>query len=102
VYKRQVHRPFYFYSEAYNLDTKDGLHRVRTTYEVYNKEKMRQEVVDVMIKDWIEPGNIAYFGAEYHPMDLVPGNYIIVLKVKDLISGKERSAVTEVRLVGPQ
>ena len=97
-----VHRPFYFYSEAYNLDTKDGLHRVRTTYEVYNKERMRQEVVDVMIKDWIEPGNIAYFGAEYHPMDLVPGNYIIVLKVKDLISGKERSAVTEVRLFGPQ
>jgi hypothetical protein len=97
-----VHRPFYFYSEAYNLDTKDGLHRVRTTYEVYNKEKMRQEVVDVLIKDWIEPGNIAYFGAEYHPMDLVPGNYIIVLKVKDLISGKERSAVTEMRLLEPQ
>jgi hypothetical protein len=97
-----VHKPFYFYSEAYNLDTKDGLYRVRTTYEVYNKERMRQEVVDVMIKDWIEPGNIAYFGAEYHPMDLVAGNYIIVLKVKDLISGKERSAVTEVRLTEPQ
>lgn len=97
-----VHRPFYFYSEAYNLETKEGLYRVRTTYEVYNKEKMRQEVVDVMIKDWTEPGNIAYFGAEYHPMDLVPGNYIIVLKVKDLISGKERSAVTEVRLTEPQ
>jgi hypothetical protein len=96
-----VHKPFYFYSEAYNLETKEGLYRVRTTYEVYNKERMRQEVVDVMIKDWIEPGNIAHFGAEYHPMDLVAGNYIIVLKVKDLISGKERSAVTEVRLTGP-
>ena len=97
-----VHKPFYFYSEAYNLDTKDGLYRVRTTYEVYNKERMRQEVVDVLIKDWIEPGNIAYFGAEYHPMDLVAGHYIIVLKVKDLISGKERSAVTEVRLTEQQ
>jgi hypothetical protein len=97
-----VHRPFYFYSEAYNLDTKDGMYRVRTTYEVYNKEKMRQEVVDVMIKDWIEPGNTAYLGAEYHPMDLVPGNYIVVLRVKDLVSGKERSAVTEVRLIEPE
>jgi len=97
-----VHRPFYFYSEAYNLDTQDGMYRVRTTYEVYNKERMRQEVVDVMIKDWIEPGNIAYLGAEYHPMDLVPGNYIIVLKVKDLVSGKERSAVAEVKLVGAE
>jgi hypothetical protein len=97
-----VHKPFYFYSEAYNLDTKEGMYRVRTTYEVYNRERMRQEVVDVMIKDWIEPGNTAYLGAEYHPMDLVPGNYIIVLKVKDLISGKERSAVAEVRLTESQ
>ncbi|UCF71460.1 MAG: hypothetical protein JSW49_04090 [candidate division WOR-3 bacterium] len=94
-----VHKPFYLYSEAYNLQTKDGMYRVRTTYEVFNKEKMRQEVVDVMIKDWIEPGNTAYLGAEYHPMDLVPGSYMIVLKVKDLLSGKERSAVAEFRLV---
>ena len=94
-----VHHPFYLYSEAYNLETKDGMYRVRTTYEVYNKERMRQEVVDVMIKDWIEPGNTAYLGTEYHPMDLLPGSYMIVLKVKDLISGKERSAVAEFRLV---
>ncbi len=97
-----VHMPFYLYSEAYNLETKDGMYRVRTTYEVYNKEKMRQEVVDVMIKDWIEPGNTAYLGAEYHPMDLVPGSYMIVMKVKDLLSGKERSAVAEFRLVGTE
>jgi hypothetical protein len=94
-----LHNPFYLYSEAYNLETRDGMYRVRTTYEVYNKERMRQEVVDVMIKDWIEPGNTAYLGAEYHPMDLLPGSYMIVLKVKDLVSGKERSAVAEFRLV---
>ncbi|MDH4210307.1 MAG: hypothetical protein OEV79_02525 [candidate division WOR-3 bacterium] len=94
-----VHDPFYLYSEAYNLETRDGMYRVRTTYEVYNKERMRQEVVDVMIKDWIEPGNTAYLGTEYHPMDLLPGSYMIVLKVKDLVSGKERSAVAEFRLV---
>ena len=73
--------------------------RVRTTYEVYNKERMRQEIVDVMFKDWIEPGDVAYLGTEYHPMDLAPGNYIIVLRVKDLVSGKERSAVAEFKLV---
>lgn len=94
-----LHNPFYLYCEAYNLETRDGMYRVRTTYEVYNKERMRQEVVDVMIKDWIEPGNTAYLGAEYHPMDLLPGSYMIVLKVKDLISGKERSAVAEFTLV---
>ena len=94
-----VYRPFYFYAEAYNLETRNGMFRVRTTYEVYNKERMRQEIVDVMIKDWIEPGNVAYLGTEYHPMDLAPGNYIIVLRVKDLVSGKERSAVAEFHLV---
>lgn len=98
---RPVHRPFYLYAEAYNLMMQDGMHQLRTTYEVYNKERMRQEVVDVMIKDWIEPGDIAFLGAEYHPMDLVPGNYMIVLKVTDLLSGKERSAVAELKLIEP-
>jgi len=94
-----MHTPFYFYTEAYNLETKNGLHQLRTTYEVYNKSKMRQEIVDVMINDWVEPGDIAYLGTEYHPMDLSPGYYILVAKIKDLISGKERSAVTEFELV---
>jgi len=94
-----VHTPFYFYTEVYNLETKDGLHRLRTTYEVYNKAKMRKEVVDVMMKDWIEPGDVAYVGARYHPMDLDPGYYIIVAIIKDLLSGKERTAVTEFQLV---
>ncbi len=95
---RPVHKPFYLYAEVYNLTMQDGMHQLRTTYEVYNKERMRQEVVDVMIKDWIEPGDIAFLGAEYHPMDLVPGSYMIVLKVTDLLSGKERSAVAELTL----
>jgi GWxTD domain-containing protein len=95
-----VYTPFYFYTEAYNLETKGGMHQVRTTYEVYNKIAMRQEIVDVMIKDWIEPGDIAYLATAYHPMDLPPGYYIMVVRVKDLVSGKERSAVTEFQLIG--
>lgn len=94
-----VHTPFYFYTEAYNLETKDGMHRLRTAYEVYNKAKMRKEIVDVMIRDWISPGDVAYIGARYHPMDLSPGPYIIVAKIIDLLSGKERTAVTEFELV---
>ncbi|UCG92857.1 MAG: GWxTD domain-containing protein [candidate division WOR-3 bacterium] len=94
-----VHTPFYFYTEGYNLEIKDGMHRLRTAYEVYNKAKMRKEIVDVMIRDWISPGDVAYIGAQYHPMDLSPGYYIIVAKIKDLLSGKERTAVTEFELV---
>jgi hypothetical protein len=93
-----IYTPFYFYTEAYNLETKGGMHQVRTTYEVYNKGSMRKEIVDVMIKDWIEPGDIAYLAAEYHPMDLPHGYYIMVVRVQDLVSGKERSAVTEFEL----
>jgi hypothetical protein len=97
-----VHSPFYFYTEVYNLETKDGLHRLRTTYEVYNKAKMRREIVDVMLRDWIEPGDVAHIGARYHPMDLGPGYYIIVAKIIDLLSGKERTAVTEFQLVSAE
>ena len=94
-----VYKPFYFYAEVYNLETKNSMHRLRTTYEVYNKEKMRREIVDVMIKDHVEIGDVAYLAAEYHPMDLDPGHYIIVLKADDLLSGKERTAVTEFELI---
>ncbi len=93
-----VHNPFYFYAEVYNLETKNGEHRLRTTYEVTNKEKMRREIVDVMIKDHIEAGDVAYLAAEYHPMDLSPGTYIVTLRVKDLLSGEERNAVSEFEL----
>ena len=96
-----VFQPFYFYAEVYNLETKNGLHQLSTTYEVTNKEKMRREVVDVMIKDYVEPGDIAFLAAEYHPMDLAPGYYIITMRVKDILSGKERTAVSEFELRPP-
>jgi GWxTD domain-containing protein len=94
-----VFHPFYFYAEIYNLETEEGLHRIKTTYEITNKEKMRREVVDVMIKDHVDVGDIAYLGAIYHPMDLSAGHYIITLKALDLISGQERTAVSEFELV---
>ncbi|HEC78174.1 MAG TPA: GWxTD domain-containing protein [candidate division WOR-3 bacterium] len=93
-----VHQPFYFYAEVYNLETQGGMHRLKMTYEVYNKEKMRREVIDVMMKDQSEVGDVAYLASQYHPMDLAPGHYLIVLKVKDLFSEKERTAVAEFEL----
>ncbi|MCK4250437.1 GWxTD domain-containing protein [candidate division WOR-3 bacterium] len=93
-----VHKVFYFYAEVYNLETKNSMHRIRTTYEVYNKGKMRKEIVDVMTKDYFEAGDVAYIAVEYHPMDLMPGHYIIVLRIEDLLSGKERTAVSEFEL----
>lgn len=96
-----VHQPFYFYAEVYNLETKDGMHQLRTTYEVTNKQKMRREIVDVMIRDQIEAGDVAYLAAQYHPMDLAPGSYIITLRVTDLINGKEKTAISEFELILP-
>jgi GWxTD domain-containing protein len=94
-----VFQPFYFYAEVYNLETQEGLHKLKTTYEITNKEKMRRAVVDVMIKDHVDVGDVAYLGAIYHPMDLSPGYYIITLKALDLISGLERTAVSEFELI---
>lgn len=94
-----AHQPFYFYHEVYNLQTKDGLHQTRTTYEIYNKQKMRQEIVDVLIKDNVEEGDIGFYAAKYHPMDLAAGQYLIVVRCKDVLSGRERSAIGEFELV---
>jgi len=45
---------------------------------------------------------VAYLAAKYHPMDLLPGRYLIVTKDKDLLSGKERTAIGEFELVNPK
>ena len=99
-----VRQPFYFYHEVYNLETKNGMHRIRTTYQIYNLQERRnrpieEEVVDVLIQELVEESDVAYLAAKYHPMDLLPGNYLIVTKDKDLLSGKERTAIGEFELV---
>jgi len=93
-----VHTPFYFYAEVYNLETKNGMHQLKMTYEVTNKGKMKREPIDIMIKEQIEAGNTAYLAAQYHPMDLDPGLYMITLRTVDLLTGKERSAVCDFEL----
>lgn len=94
-----IHRPFYLYTEVYNLKTEGGEHHIKTIYEIYNKQKMRKEIVDIMSEDHIGPSSVAYLAAKYHPMDLKPGSYLIVLRVKDMLSGKERNAVNEFQLL---
>ncbi|OGC41700.1 hypothetical protein A2Y85_02855 [candidate division WOR-3 bacterium RBG_13_43_14] len=95
----QKHMPFYLYCEAYNLSTDDGMHNIKTVYEVYNKKTMRQEVVDAIIRNDKDFGQTAYLAAEYHPMDLDAGSYMIVLRIEDLISGQERTALYEFEIL---
>lgn len=99
-----IHRPFYFYHEVYNLETKNGLHQIRTTYQIFNLQDRRdlpieEEVVDVLLQELFEEGDVAYLAAKYHPMDLLPGRYLIVTKDKDLLSGKERTTIGEFELI---
>ncbi|MGQ9702559.1 MAG: GWxTD domain-containing protein [bacterium] len=62
--------PFYIYHEVYNLKTQDGQHLLKVDYEIYNKERMRKEIVDIMSQTESGEGDIAYIAAKYHPMDL--------------------------------
>lgn len=93
-----VSNPFYIYHEVYNLKVQDGQHLLRVDYEIYNKEKMRKEIIDVMSQTKSSEGDVAYIAAKYHPMDLPPGNYIIVAKTTDLLSGEQFSTLGEFRL----
>lgn len=90
--------PFYLYHEIYNLTTREGMHSLKTVYEIYNKEKMRKEIVDVMVQSEICEGDIAYLAAKYHPMDLPAGEYIIVARSIDLFTGEEYSTLAEFTL----
>ena len=94
----EVNVPFYFYHEVYNLQTRGGQHQLRTTYEIYSKERMKREILDILIQDESGEGDIAHLPAKYHPMDLPAGNYLVVARDTDLLSGKERTAVSEFEL----
>lgn len=85
--------PFYLYHELYNLTTRNGVHSLKTLYEVYYREKMQKAIVDVMVQSEIGEGDVAYIAAKYHPMDLPVGEYIIVARSIDLFSGEEYSTV---------
>jgi len=93
-----VSTPFYIYHEVYNLKIQDGQHLLRVDYEIYNKEKMRKEIVDIMGQTESSEGDIGYIAAKYHPMDLPPGNYIIVARITDMLSGEQFTAVGEFTL----
>uniref|UniRef100_A0A7V0Z606 GWxTD domain-containing protein n=1 Tax=candidate division WOR-3 bacterium TaxID=2052148 RepID=A0A7V0Z606_UNCW3 len=90
--------PFYIYHEVYNLKIQDGQHLLRIDYEIYNKEKMRKEIVDIMSQTESSEGDVGYIAAKYHPMDLPHGNYIIVAKITDMLSGEQFTAVGEFTL----
>ncbi len=94
-----VGQPFYLYHELYNLKV-DGhnMHFLKTVYEIYNKEKMRKEIVDILVQSETGEGDVAYLSAKYHPMDLLPGEYICVVKTKDMLGGEEYTAVGEFKL----
>ncbi|MEO0129971.1 MAG: hypothetical protein ABIL02_07010 [candidate division WOR-3 bacterium] len=93
-----VSTPFYIYHEVYNLKMQEGQHLLRVDYEVYNKERMRKEIVDIMSQTESSEGDVAYIAAKYHPMDLPAGNYIIVARTTDLLSGEQFSAIGEFTL----
>ncbi|MGB9720832.1 MAG: hypothetical protein ACPL28_05055 [bacterium] len=93
-----VSTPFYIYHEVYNLKIQDGQHLLKVDYEIYNKEKMRREIVDIMTQTESSEGDVAYVAAKYHPMDLPAGNYIIVARTTDLLSGEQFTAVGEFTL----
>lgn len=99
-----VHQPFYFYHEVYNLQTQNGMHNLRTTYQIYNLkinrgQAMEEEIIDMLYQEVFGEGDVAFLATKYHPMDLLPGRYLIVVRDKDLYSGKERSALGEFELV---
>lgn len=95
-----VRTPFYFYHEVYNLSTTNRGYELNTTYEIYRKEGMKQEILDILIQDVTGTETTACLSAKYHPFNLPAGVYIVVAKDTDKQSGKVRTAIAEFTLVG--
>lgn len=94
-----VGQPFYLYHELYNLKVdQQNMHFLKIIYEIYNKEKMRKEIVDLLIQSETGEGDVAYLSAKYHPMDLPPGEYICVARTTDMLSGEEYIVAGEFKL----
>ncbi|MEO0128580.1 MAG: hypothetical protein ABIL44_12645 [candidate division WOR-3 bacterium] len=89
-------QPFYLYHELYNLKVdENNMHFLKTVYEIYNKEKMRKEIVDILVHSETGEGDVAYLSAKYHPMDLPSGEYMCLVRTTDMLSKEEYTAVGE-------
>ena len=90
---------FYVLYELYNLGTSDeGRHRVEAEYQLIHEDTRRLAVVPTPTKFVTGNGGDATVVERVHTMDLNPGPYLLVARVRDLESGTDISLTARFRI----
>ncbi len=86
------YQPFYVYYEVYSLATDAaGEHQVTVGHGIYLSDttgSLKECIVDTRDLFYQDAGDYLSACHKVHPMALEPGEYILVIDVKDLISGR--------------
>ncbi|MEO0226353.1 MAG: hypothetical protein ABIL05_05320, partial [candidate division WOR-3 bacterium] len=94
-----VAQPIFFYHEVYNLGlNEEGNHRIKTKYRIVEKISKKEQLVDFVEKIEEDIGTTAYVAVKYHPMNLPPGQYLVVAETQDLILGQTFYSMLEFAL----
>ncbi|MDQ7797390.1 MAG: hypothetical protein RDU76_00415 [Candidatus Edwardsbacteria bacterium] len=86
------HQPFYVYYEVYSLSTSSsGEHQAAVGHGIFLSDTtgvLKECIVDTRELFYQDNGDQLNACHKVHPMGLEPGEYILVIDVKDLISGR--------------
>lgn len=97
-------QPYYIYYEIYNLAVNhDGLHNVVVEYQTFrsdNEGRIKECIVNTPPEMYLSTGNTFYRCTKIHPMQLEPGEYIMVISVKDLISERVSNVTRNIVISG--
>jgi len=94
---------FYALFEIYNLVT-DSLnrHRAEVSYELMELTSRQLAVIPTPTRFITGSGTTGVAQERIHTMDLNPGNYLLIARVRDLNSGREISLTARFRILGPK
>jgi|GEM_PF-5393948 len=86
------YQPFYVYYEAYSLQTdRAGEHQVSVSHSIYLSDTagtLKECIVDTRDIYYQDRGDYLRACHKVHPMAMDPGEYILVVAIQDLISGR--------------
>jgi hypothetical protein len=91
---------FYVLYEVYNLATDSaGEHRAEATYELIDEVTRQLAVIPTPSRFVTGPGTTGVAVERVHTMDMKPGRYLIVSRVKDLNSGRTSSLAADFEIL---
>jgi hypothetical protein len=91
---------FYALYEVYNLAVdSSGAHRAEATYELMSRGTREKAVLPVPTRFVTGSGSTGVAVERIHTMDLKPGLYLLVSRVRDLLSGRTVSLTAEFEIM---